>query len=122
MQRSKRGRGAAVVARLHHKWRDNPAYGHILKWLDTAPEPLFHSALPCQASLSWNRRYGLLMFSRNSSQVEGGIARKTSTTLGSNCFPEQRSISARACDIGRAFRYGRSEIIASNASATAKMR
>src|SRR5713101_4491810 len=45
------------------------------------------AALPRQASLSWNRRYGLLMFSRNSSQVEGGIARNTSTTFGSNCVP-----------------------------------
>src|SRR6185437_9648915 len=50
-----------------------------------------------------------------------GCARKTFTTCGSNCVPEKRSISSRAAEIGRAFLYGRSDIIASSVSATAKI-
>jgi len=36
-----------------------------------------------------------------------GMRMKTSTTLGSNCVPEQRLISPLACESGNALRYGR---------------
>src|SRR5580704_7779733 len=75
----------------------------------------------CQAGFSWVSRYGVPMFSRNSFQRVECIVRNTSTTLGSNWDPEQRWISSCAYWIDKALRYGRSEIMASRASATAKI-
>src|SRR5208337_4430219 len=68
------------------------------------------------------RRKGEPRFSRSPTQFCSGIDKKTSTILGSNCVPEQRRISSQACLIGRALRYGRSLIMASNASAIEKIR
>ena len=48
--------------------------------------------------------------------------RNPSTISGSNCVPAQRSISAAASSAASAGRYGRPEVIASNASATARIR
>src|SRR6266852_1284411 len=67
-------------------------------------------------------RKGEPRFSRNSSQCSSGMDMKTSTTLGSNCVPEQRLISPLAWESGRALRYGRSLIMASRESAIVKMR
>ena len=49
-------------------------------------------------------------------------SRKAPATLGSNCEPAQRSTSWTAAAIGSARRYGRIEVMASNASATASRR
>ena len=49
-------------------------------------------------------RNGEPRFSRSSIQCSSGMSMNTSTTLGSNCVPEQRLISPRACDSGRALR------------------
>src|SRR5256885_11511470 len=46
-------------------------------------------------------RKGEPRFSRNSSQCSSGMDIKTSTTLGSNCVPEQRLISPLACESGK---------------------
>ena len=51
-----------------------------------------------------------------------GMDRKVATTAGSKCVPAQRSISARAASSDTAREYGRSKVMASRASATAKMR
>src|SRR6185369_10428233 len=50
------------------------------------------------------------------------MSRKARTTSGSNCEPAQRSISSTAFSKVVPLRYGRSEVIASRVSATAKMR
>src|SRR5918994_7671256 len=49
-------------------------------------------------------------------------SRNTSTTLGSNWPPRSRRISSVASSLDRAARYGRSVVIASNASASVVMR
>src|SRR5712664_2542163 len=52
----------------------------------------------------WASRNGEPRFSRRSSQCLSGMVKKTSTTFGSNWLPEQRLISSRAWDIGKALR------------------
>jgi hypothetical protein len=42
--------------------------------------------------------------SRNSSQIDSGSERNTSTTFGSNCVPLQRFTSLRACSTPKALR------------------
>src|ERR1017187_8329963 len=74
-----------------------------------------------QMAFNWERRYGVPMFSRNSVQSVECILINTSTTFGSNCVPEHRWISSCACLIDNALRYTRSEVMASSASATAKI-
>src|SRR6185436_20089215 len=59
---------------------------------------------------------------RSSSKTVKGMDRKVATTAGSKCVPAQRSISARAASRDTAREYGRSKVMASRASATAKMR
>ena len=50
------------------------------------------------------------------------MVRKVSTTAGSKCVPAQRLISARAVSNEIAREYGRSKVMASSASASAKIR
>src|SRR5438445_260272 len=63
---------------------------------------------------------------RESSQaaraVRSRLLNSASTTRGSNCVPLFLLISTHASASERAGLYGRSEVIASNVSATAKMR
>src|SRR6266581_6160317 len=54
--------------------------------------------------LSCARRKGEPRCSRRSSQCSSGMVINTSTTAGSNWLPEQRRISSRAWDIGKALR------------------
>ena len=50
-----------------------------------------------------------------------GVLRKAFTTAGSNWVPEQRIISAMASFTGMEDRYGRSDVMASKESATARI-
>src|SRR5262249_15482529 len=51
-----------------------------------------------------------------------GVVRKASAAVGSNCVPASRPISSSAAGSGRLTLYGRSDVIASNASATVTTR
>src|SRR6266852_1344149 len=64
----------------------------------------------------------LMAWPRSSSRLGRGRARNVATTVGSKWVPAQRSISARAAETGMAREYGRSYVMASKASATAKIR
>ena len=73
--------------------------------------------LPC----SIPNDLGILPLARSLDQTPASIPRKAETTSGSNCFPDSRKISSRAAAKGNARRYGRSEVMASRVSATAKI-
>ena len=70
----------------------------------------------------WKGRYAATASRPETISPESSAAKNPSTISGSNCVPVQRSISAAATSGGSAERYGRPEVIASNASATARIR
>src|SRR5579864_8831243 len=78
--------------------------------------------LPGCAHSDWRYRNGSPVSLLTRTQNSAGRDKNAVTTFGSNCVPEYFWISARAASIGKALRYGRSDVIASTVFAITKIR